>query len=98
MCVVTLRSSTCSDLAPVEEEKPVVETPKDLESHEDKSEILPPPPENKAEPDESKALAIVEKTSEPAIEEKSKEDSVNRDAVLARVATEKKKKLSLIRA
>ncbi|KAM1601404.1 hypothetical protein ACFXTN_023731 [Malus domestica] len=77
---VTLRSSTCSDLAPVEEEKPVVETPKDPESYEDKSEIPPPPPENKAEPDESKALAIVEKTSEPAIEEKSKEDSVNRDA------------------
>ncbi|KAM1054621.1 hypothetical protein ACFX13_001997 [Malus domestica] len=82
--------------APVEEEKPVVEAPKDPESHKDKSEILPPPPENKAEPDESKALAIVEKPSEPAAEEKSKEDSVDRDAVLARVATEKK--LSLIRA
>ncbi|CAN6570061.1 unnamed protein product [Malus baccata var. baccata] len=84
--------------APVEEEKPVVETPKDPESHKDKYEIPPPPPENKAEPDESKALAIVEKTSEPAAEEKSNEDSVDRDAVLARVATEKKKKLSLIRA
>ncbi|KAM2197630.1 hypothetical protein ACFX1Q_001005 [Malus domestica] len=74
------RSSTCSDLAPVEEEKLVVETPKDPESHKDKSEIPPPPHENQAEPDESKALAIVEKTSEPAIEEKSKEDSVDRDA------------------
>ncbi|KAJ0534055.1 putative remorin [Helianthus annuus] len=37
--------------------------------------------------DDSKALAIVEK---PAVEDKSAEGSVHRDAVLARVATEKK--------
>ncbi|MFS7969366.1 putative remorin [Helianthus anomalus] len=43
--------------------------------------------------DDSKALAIVEK---PAVEDKPSEGSVNRDAVLARVATEKKD--SLIKA
>ncbi|XP_076899774.1 remorin-like [Bidens hawaiensis] len=62
----------------------------------------PPPPEDKpivpVEPvvaeeppaDESKALAVVEKPTEPSEEKKSEEGSVNRDAVLARVATEKK--------
>ncbi|XP_009371326.2 remorin [Pyrus x bretschneideri] len=85
--------------APAEKENPLVEAPKDPVSHKDKSEIPPPPPppESKAEPDESKALAIVvDKPSEPIAEEKSKEGSVNRDAVLAKVATEKR--LSLIRA
>ncbi|KAB2596665.1 remorin-like [Pyrus ussuriensis x Pyrus communis] len=84
--------------APAEKEKPLVEAPKDPVSHKEKSEIPPPPPpESKAEPDESKALAIVvDKPSEPIAEEKSKEGSVNRDAVLAKVATEKS--LSLIRA
>ncbi|XP_076953882.1 remorin-like [Bidens hawaiensis] len=63
----------------------------------------PPAPEDKPivpvvaeEPpaDESKVLAVVEKPTEPCEEkkpeEKSQEGSVNRDAVLARVATEKK--------
>ncbi|KAM1029462.1 hypothetical protein ACFX2A_042972 [Malus domestica] len=84
--------------APAEKEKPLVEAPKDPVSHKDKSEIPPPPPpESKAELDESKALAtVVDKPSEPIAEEKSKEGSINRDAVLAKVATEKR--LSLIRA
>ncbi|KAE8022523.1 hypothetical protein FH972_008315 [Carpinus fangiana] len=55
--------------------------------------VIPPPPAEK--PDESKALAVVEKAPEHAVE-KSTEGSVNRDAVLARVATEKR--ISLIRA
>ncbi|XP_015967431.1 remorin [Arachis duranensis] len=44
-------------------------------------------------PDESKALVLVEK---PLVEEKPSERSVDRDAVLARVATEKR--LSLVKA
>ncbi|XP_016204248.2 protein SHORTAGE IN CHIASMATA 1 isoform X2 [Arachis ipaensis] len=44
-------------------------------------------------PDESKALVLVEK---PLVEEKPSEGSVDRDAVLARVATEKR--LSLVKA
>jgi len=55
--------------------------------------VIPPPPAEK--PDESKELAVVEKAPEQAVE-KSTEGSVNRDAVLARVATEKR--ISLIRA
>ncbi|XP_020598747.1 remorin-like [Phalaenopsis equestris] len=46
--------------------------------------------------DESKALAIVEKATDPPPLEKSTGGSINRDAVLARVETEKR--LSLIRA
>ncbi|KAI3458159.1 hypothetical protein Pfo_014822 [Paulownia fortunei] len=65
-----------------------VEYPKDVA--EEKTVIPPPPVEEKA--DECKALAIVEK----AAEEKKPEGSINRDAVLARVATEKR--LSLIKA
>ncbi|KDP22286.1 hypothetical protein JCGZ_26117 [Jatropha curcas] len=67
-----------------------VEPPKDVA--EEKS-IIPPPSEEKTE--ESKELVPVEKTPEPA-ETKSSEGSVNRDAVLARVETQKR--LSLIRA
>ncbi|XP_018830817.2 remorin-like [Juglans regia] len=69
---------------------------------EEKSVIPPPPPEHK--PDDSKALAVVEKAPEYAeqkntegsIEQKNTEGSINRDAVLARVATDKK--ISLIKA
>ncbi|KAL6320608.1 hypothetical protein AAG906_008608 [Vitis piasezkii] len=69
------------------------EAPKDVT--EEKAVIPPaPPPEEK--PDETKALAIVEKVPEPIEEKGSEGGSVNRDAVLARVATEKR--LSLIRA
>ncbi|XP_041008924.1 remorin-like [Juglans microcarpa x Juglans regia] len=71
----------------------VEEPPKDVT--EEKSVIPPPeaPPEEK--PHDSKSLAVVEKAPEYA-EEKSTEGSTNRDAVLARVATEKR--LSLIKA
>ncbi|KAI6672339.1 hypothetical protein NL676_000245 [Syzygium grande] len=68
--------------APVEEEKSVVPPP-----------LPPPPPEEKAE--DTKTLAVVEKPIETPVE-KSNEGSVNRDAELARVETQKK--LSLIRA
>lgn len=71
----------------------------------DEKSVIPPAPAEK--PDESKALAVVEKAPEHVEEkstegsvnrgkEKSTEGSVNRDAVLARVATEKR--LSLVRA
>ncbi|KAG4984193.1 hypothetical protein AAZX31_10G223500 [Glycine max] len=70
--------------------EPVVVPKEDVA--EEKS-VIPQPSPSPA--DESKALVIVEKTSEVA-EEKPIEGSVNRDAVLARVATEKR--LSLIKA
>ncbi|XP_038875881.1 remorin-like isoform X2 [Benincasa hispida] len=63
---------------------------------EEKSIIPLTPPEVKPA-DDSKALATIEKTHEKAEEkEKDSEGSINRDAVLARVATEKR--LSLIKA
>ncbi|KAG2715859.1 hypothetical protein I3843_03G100400 [Carya illinoinensis] len=65
--------------------------PKDVT--EEKSVIPAPPPEHK--PDDNKAIAVVEKAPEHA-EQKSTEGSINRDTVLARVATEKK--ISLIKA
>ncbi|KAI8030014.1 hypothetical protein LOK49_LG01G01472 [Camellia lanceoleosa] len=72
--------------------EPTTEAPKDVAEH--KSLIpLPPPEANKA--DDSKALATVETILDTG-EQKSSEGSVNRDAVLARVATEKR--LSLIKA
>ncbi|KAK9291409.1 hypothetical protein L1049_019356 [Liquidambar formosana] len=71
--------------------EPAVETPKEVTN--EKSVIPPPPSEEK--PDDCKALAIVEKVPDSA-EAKSAEGSVHRDAVLARVETEKR--TSLIRA
>ncbi len=69
------------------------EAPKDVA--EEKAVIPPaPPPEEK--PDDSKALAVVEKVPESTEGKGSEGGSVNRDAVLARVATEKR--LSLIKA
>ncbi|KAJ1376529.1 Remorin, C-terminal [Sesbania bispinosa] len=68
---------------------PPAEPPKE-DVAEEKSVIPQPSP-----PDDSKALALVEKTQEAA-EEKPLEGSVNRDTVLARVATEKR--LALIKA
>ncbi|KAK4489547.1 hypothetical protein RD792_005356 [Penstemon davidsonii] len=82
----------CSETPPPQPavEEPV-EAPKDVA--EEKTVIPPPPAEDKSE-EECKALAIVEK---PEVdEEKKSEGSVDRDAVLARVATEKR--LSLVRA
>ncbi|KAK9178779.1 hypothetical protein WN943_027973 [Citrus x changshan-huyou] len=70
------------------------EPPKDVAD--DKTVIPSPPAEDK--PEESKALAVVDKApeAEPPTGEKSTEGSVNRDAVLARVETEKR--ISLIKA
>ncbi|KAL8232563.1 hypothetical protein R6Q57_002341 [Mikania cordata] len=57
---------------------------------EEKPIVSAEPPVTEEKPaDDSKALAIVEKPTE-ACEEKPLEGSVNRDAILARVATEKK--------
>ncbi|XP_052723672.1 remorin isoform X2 [Vigna angularis] len=81
-------SETAAPAAPSQapaEPEPVPEAPKDVAVE---KSVIPVP-------DESKALVLVEKTQEVA-EEKPSEGSVNRDAVLARVATEKR--LSLIKA
>jgi len=80
-----------SQAPPAAEAEHVPEAPKDVA--EEKSVI--PVPSSDDKPDESKALVLVEKTQEVA-EVKPTEGSVNRDAVLARVATEKR--LSLIKA
>ncbi|KAL6509314.1 hypothetical protein OROGR_022624 [Orobanche gracilis] len=66
-------------------------TPKDVA--EEKTVIPPPIPEEKA--DECKALVVVEKAAAASVEKKP-EGSINRDAALARVETEKR--LSLIKA
>ncbi|XP_004308092.1 PREDICTED: remorin-like isoform X1 [Fragaria vesca subsp. vesca] len=91
-----LESETPSDPPPApatpatsSEEKPAVEEAPKEECKEKSQEKAPEPA------DESKAVAIVEKPCEPAEEKKSKEVS-DRDAVLARVETEKK--ISLINA
>ncbi|GMP70209.1 hypothetical protein CsSME_00029156 [Camellia sinensis var. sinensis] len=74
--------------------------PKKVES-ETQSEAPPPPPPPPPVPapeeklDDSKALAIVESVPDSE-KEKTAEGSINRDAVLARVSTEKR--LSLIKA
>jgi|UniRef100_A0A2N9GSE5 hypothetical protein len=67
--------------------------PKDVT--EEKSVIPPSTPPAEEKPVESKALAIVEKAPEYEAE-KSTEGSVNRDAVLERVETQKR--ISLIKA
>ncbi|XP_073016839.1 remorin-like [Primulina eburnea] len=64
-----------------------VEAPKDVAGE---KAVVPPPTEEK--PDDSKALAVVEKPAEV----KGHGGSIDRDAVLTRVATEKR--LSFIRA
>jgi len=58
--------------------------------------VIPPPPAEKLDESESKPLAVVEKDPELAEQKSTEGGSVNRDAVLARVATEKR--VSLIRA
>nr|XP_009778200.1 PREDICTED: remorin-like isoform X2 [Nicotiana sylvestris] len=78
--------------APKEAER-VVETPKEVADEKAiVAPALPPPEEVKEKSDDSKALVVVE--DKPA--EEKKEGSIDRDAVLARVATEKR--LSLIKA
>lgn len=80
---------------------PPQELPKDVA---EEKTVIPPPPSSAPVPaptpaehktDDSKALVLVEKVPE-AGEAKSSEGSVNRDAVLAKVATEKR--VSLIKA
>ncbi|EYU25089.1 hypothetical protein ABFS82_06G034300 [Erythranthe guttata] len=78
----------------VEAPPPVAaEPPKEVA--EEKALVVPPPPPVEEKADDCKALAIVEKEPE-AVEEKKLEGSINRDAVLSRVATEKR--MSLIKA
>ncbi|XP_022141174.1 remorin-like [Momordica charantia] len=89
-------SESSSKPPPLPAAEPVEEPSKDVA--EEKSIIPRTPPEEMENPaDHSKALAVVEKTPEKA-EQKEKDNggSINRDAVLARVATEKR--LSLIKA
>ncbi|CAM8935042.1 unnamed protein product [Rhodiola kirilowii] len=74
-------------------EEPVTETPSDPPPARspEKDSIVPPSPTA----DDSKALVVVENPPD-TVEEKSNEGSINRDAVLTRVSTEKK--ISLIKA
>ncbi|KAK4740699.1 hypothetical protein SAY87_024287 [Trapa incisa] len=76
--------------APIAEPEP--EALKDVA---EEKPVVPPPPVEGKPGDEAKALVIVEKLTESAVE-KGAEGSVHRDAVLARVETEKR--ISLIRA
>ncbi|KAF8412276.1 hypothetical protein HHK36_000237 [Tetracentron sinense] len=81
--------------APLEPALPPAPVPVPVEATKDVGEekTVVPLPEEKV--DDSKAIAIVEKVPDSA-GEKSSEGSINRDAVLARVETEKR--LSLIKA
>ncbi|KAB5544039.1 hypothetical protein DKX38_012151 [Salix brachista] len=72
------------------EPEPLAEAPKDVVAE----KPVIPPSVSEETAGESEAVAVIEKASESA--EEKKEDSVNRDAVLARVATEKK--ISLFKA
>jgi len=80
--------------APAPASEPAVEAPKEVPPPEEKSVIPATPVEEK--PDDSKAIVAVEKAPEAVEEKPVAEGSINRDAVLARVATEKR--LSLVRA
>lgn len=80
-------SEAAPEPVPTPEPEPSVEAPADVAV--EKSIV----PTTEEKPDDSKALVVVE---QPAAEVKPAEGSVNRDAVLARVATEKKD--ALIRA
>ncbi|XP_039067618.1 remorin-like isoform X2 [Hibiscus syriacus] len=71
----------------------LTEAPKDVA--EEKSVITLPPTEEIEKPAESTESTALEKAAEPT-EEQSTESSVSRDAVLARVETEKR--ISLIKA
>ncbi|BAT94202.1 hypothetical protein LR48_Vigan02g212500 [Vigna angularis] len=89
------QSKTVSENTPITTShtppEPVAHDPPKEDVAQEKSVIPQPSPFA----DDSKALLLVEKTSEVVVE-KPIEGSVNRDAVLARVATEKR--LSLIKA
>ncbi|KAL3837698.1 hypothetical protein ACJIZ3_022289 [Penstemon smallii] len=70
------------------------EAPKEVAAAAEDKIAIPPPAVHVEKPEDCKALAIIQKP-EP-VEEKKLEGSLNRDAVLARVATEKR--LCLIKA
>lgn len=94
-----VESETPSDPPPPPAPAPEPAEPPKEDVAEEKSVIPPPPPPPEEKPDDSKALAVVEHVPDAVEEkpaEKPTEGSINRDAVLARVATEKR--LSLIRA
>ncbi|KAJ8547609.1 hypothetical protein K7X08_011195 [Anisodus acutangulus] len=76
-----------------EEEEKKVETPKDVAD--EKAIVLSTLPPSEDKPDDSKALAIVEPETK-ALVPVEKRGSVDRDATLARLTTEKR--LSLIKA
>ncbi|KAK1261098.1 hypothetical protein QJS04_geneDACA001939 [Acorus gramineus] len=78
------------------EEPHVAEAP--VASAADVAEVksVVPPPVVEEKPDESKALAIVEKVADPVPEVKPSGGSIDRDIVLTRVQTEKR--MSLIKA
>ncbi|CAL1371247.1 unnamed protein product [Linum trigynum] len=76
---------------------PAVEPPKDVAEEKSVIPVTPPSEDKSDKPDDSKAIVPVEKVAEAAVEEaKPAEGSINRDAVLARVETEKR--TSLIKA
>ncbi|KAG6413959.1 hypothetical protein SASPL_126675 [Salvia splendens] len=77
-----------------EEEVKAVDPKPSCADAEEKAVVPLPLPPALDKPDDSKALVVVRKDA--AEEKKPEEGSVNRDAVLARVATEKR--LSLIKA
>jgi hypothetical protein len=86
--------STPAPVAEPQAEAVVHDAPKEDVAKE-KSVIPQPSPPDSKPVDDSKAIVIVEKTHDAA-EEKPLEGSINRDAVLERVATEKR--LSLVKA
>lgn len=78
-----------------------LETPAPLDMAEEKAVVPPPLPAEEAHVSQEQTLAVVEKIPEATAEEKPlekkpSEDSLDRDAQLARVETEKK--MSLIKA
>ncbi|KAM7499645.1 hypothetical protein LguiA_024059 [Lonicera macranthoides] len=87
----------CPSEHPVPAAEPLVEeAPKDVAEEKSIIPLVPPPlPASEDKPDDSKALAIVQKAPDSELEKKPV-GSVNRDAVLERVSTEKR--LALIRA
>ncbi|KAK1308538.1 hypothetical protein QJS10_CPA09g01634 [Acorus calamus] len=82
----------------VEAEAPAAEPPVAEAPAADVAEVksVVPPPVVEEKPDDSKALAIVEKVADPVPEVKPSGGSIDRDIVLARVETEKR--MSLIKA
>uniref|UniRef100_A0A2P2KVL1 Remorin n=1 Tax=Rhizophora mucronata TaxID=61149 RepID=A0A2P2KVL1_RHIMU len=89
-----VESEFSSEPPPETVEAPKVEPVEATKDAAEEKSLSPPPPPPEEKADESKALAVVERI--PDSGKKSTKGSVNRDAVLERVVTEKR--LSLIRA